>query len=210
VKIRVWAYLNCGRFVLNKYPLLPQDSTIIQGLKGCERERLKQEKLLYEENAYLIEKEGCHKHRLSYDESISAYHDALRSVIENIVHDRFDGNSSIKTYLYKIFSHKCIDQIRKNTTNKNGVHNTAPLPELVNQLPDSARTIVECMMTRELKERVKEELKALGKKSKEILLLYEDGLTDKEIAERLSYNNAAVAKTTRLRCLEKLRAKVVG
>jgi RNA polymerase sigma factor (sigma-70 family) len=190
--------------------LLAQDTIIIQGLKGSERERHRQEKTLYEENEYLIVREGCHKHRLSYDESVSAYHDALRSVVDNIMTDRFDGNSSIKTYLYKIFSHKCIDQIRKNTTNKSGVHNTAPLPELIDQLPDSARTIIESMITREMKERVKEELKVLGEKCKEILLLYEEGLTDKEIAEELSYNNAAVAKTTRLRCLDKLRAKVVG
>jgi RNA polymerase sigma factor (sigma-70 family) len=190
--------------------LLLQDTTIIQGLKGNKRERQRQEQILYEENEYLIVREGCHKHRLSYDESRSAYHDALMSVVENIVNDRFDGNSSIKTYLYKIFSHKCIDQIRKNTTNKSGVHNTAPLPEQIDQLPDSARTIVESIITQQLKEKVKEELKTLGEKCREILLLYEDGLTDKEIAERLSYNNAAVAKTTRLRCLDKLRAKVVG
>jgi hypothetical protein len=41
-------------------------------------------------------------------------------------------------------------------------------------------------------------------------LMFEDGLTDKEIAELLSYNNAAVVKTTRLRCLDKLREKVAG
>ena len=190
--------------------MLSQDTTIIQGLKGSDRDRLKQEEILYKENVYLIEKEGCHKHRLSYDDSTSAYHDALRSVIENIINDRFDGNSSIKTYLYKIFSHKCIDQIRKNTTNKSGVHNTEPLPELIDQLPDSARTIVESIMTRQLKEKVKEELNTLCEKCREVLILYEDGLTDKEIAERLSYNNAAVAKTTRLRCLDRLRVKVVG
>ena len=190
--------------------MLSQDTTIIQGLKGSDRERLRQEKVLYVENEYLVVKEGCHKHRLSYDESISAYHDALRSVVENILNDRFDGNSSIKTYLYKIFSHKCIDQIRKNTTNKSGVHNTAPLPELIDQLPDSARTVIEDIITRELKEKVKEQLMALGEKCRDILLLYEAGLSDKEIAEQLSYNNAAVAKTTRLRCLDRLRVKVVG
>jgi RNA polymerase sigma factor (sigma-70 family) len=190
--------------------LLSQDTPIIQGLKGSDRERQKQENVLYTENEYLIIKEGCHKHRLSYDESKSAYHDALMSVVENIILDRFDGNSSIKTYLYKIFSHKCIDQIRKNTTNKSGVHNTVPLPDLVDQLPDGSRTIVESIMTQQLKDKVKEQLMVLGEKCKEILLLYEDGLTDKEIAEQLSYNNAAVAKTTRLRCLEKLRGKVIG
>jgi len=40
--------------------------------------------------------------------------------------------------------------------------------------------------------------------------MFEDGVSDKEIAEALAYNNAAVVKTTRLRCLEKLRDKVRG
>jgi RNA polymerase sigma factor (sigma-70 family) len=190
--------------------LQSQDITIIQGLRGSERERRTQENILYLENEYLIIKEGCHKHRLTYDESKSAYHDALQSVIQNIIDDRFDGNSSIKTYFFKIFSHKCIDQIRKNTTIKSGVHNTAPLPELMDQLPDNGKTIIEGLITQELKDKILEQLPLLGEKCKEILLLYEDGLSDKEIAEELSYNNAAVAKTTRLRCLDRLRAKVIG
>lgn len=190
--------------------MLPHDITIIEGLKGNARERHQQEEVLYKAYEYFI-KEGCFKYRLTYEDSSSAYHDAFRSVVDNIIQNHFDGNSSLKTYFYKIFQNKCIDQGRKNATNKNEVHKAAPLPdEMINQLPDSAGTIVESMMTKELKDEVMMQLKTLGEKCVEILLMYERDLTDKEIAERLSYNNAAVAKTTRLRCLEKLRAKVLG
>jgi DNA-binding CsgD family transcriptional regulator len=65
-------------------------------------------------------------------------------------------------------------------------------------------------MTSELKAVIKKQLDAIGQKCKEVLLMFEDGLTDKEIAEILSYSNAAVVKTTRLRCLDKLREKVAG
>jgi RNA polymerase sigma-70 factor (ECF subfamily) len=188
--------------------LLPQDTTIIQGLKGNDKERRKQQDVLYHAYEYFIE-EGCRKYRLTHEDSASAYSDAFVSAVDNIVYDRFDGHSSIKTYFYQIFSNKCIDLVRKNATNKNEVHRAAPLPDMLNQLPDSARDIIEKMMTRELKEKVKTQLEAVGDKCKEILLLYEEGLTDKEIAGRLSYNNAAVAKTTRLRCLDKLRVKVL-
>jgi RNA polymerase sigma-70 factor (ECF subfamily) len=85
-----------------------------------------------------------------------------------------------------------------------------PVPEMLNQLPDAAKTIVERLMTGELKAKIKEQLNAIGEKCKEILLMFEDGVSDKEIAEALAYNNAAVVKTTRLRCLEKLRDKVRG
>jgi len=85
-----------------------------------------------------------------------------------------------------------------------------PVPEMMNQLPDAAKTIVERLMSNELKAKVKEQLNNIGEKCREILLMFEDGLSDREIAEELAYNNAAVVKTTRLRCLEKLRERLHG
>jgi hypothetical protein len=40
-------------------------------------------------------------------------------------------------------------------------------------------------------------------------LLFEDGYSDKEIAVQMEYNTPEVVKTTRLRCLEKLREKMI-
>ncbi|MEP6683417.1 MAG: hypothetical protein ABJA35_09160, partial [Parafilimonas sp.] len=96
------------------------------------------------------------------------------------------------------------------TTNKQQVHKTMPVADAMNHLPDNARNIIEKLVTSELKAIVKKQLDAIGQKCKEVLLMFEDGLTDKEIAEHLSYSNAAVVKTTRLRCLDKLREKVTG
>lgn len=187
--------------------MLHPDADIIFGLKAGIKQRSQYEQILYNQYDYFID-EGCRKQNINYDESFSAYSDAVLSAIHNIVNDQFDGRSSIKTYLYQIFFNKCIDLIRKNATNKQQVHKTTPVPELVNQLPDNAKTIVERLMNTELKARIKAQLAAIGEKCKEVLLMFEDGLSDKEIAQELSYNNAAVVKTTRLRCLEKLREKV--
>jgi RNA polymerase sigma factor (sigma-70 family) len=188
---------------------LKQDTDILYGLKAGYAERNRHEKIFYQQYCYFID-EGCRKYHLNYDDSFSAYSDALLSAIHNIVDNRFDGRSSIKTYLYQIFSNKCIDLVRKNTTNKQQVHKTMPVADAMNHLPDSARNIIEKLVTSELKATVKKQLDAIGQKCKDILLMFEDGLTDKEIAEQLSYSNAAVVKTTRLRCLDKLREKVVG
>jgi RNA polymerase sigma-70 factor (ECF subfamily) len=188
---------------------LEQDTTILHGLKADYAERCRQEKILYQQYYYFID-EGCRKYSLNYDDSFSAYSDALLSAIHNIVDSRFDGRSSIKTYLYQIFSNKCIDLVRKNTTNKQQVHKTMPVADALNHLPDNAKNIIEKLMTSELKAVIKKQLDAIGQKCKEVLLMFEDGLTDREIAELLSYSNAAVVKTTRLRCLDKLREKVAG
>jgi len=186
---------------------LEQDTQILHGLKADYAERCRQEKQLYERYFYFVD-EGCKKYSLNYDDSFSAYSDALLSAIHNIINDRFDGRSSLKTYLYQIFSNKCIDLVRKNATNKQQVHKTMPVADTLNQLPDNVKNVVEKLVTSELKANIKKQLENIGQKCKEVLVMFEDGLTDKEIAELLAYSNAAVVKTTRLRCLEKLREKI--
>jgi len=188
---------------------LEQDSQIIYGLKAGYSERHRQEKLFYQQYAYFVE-EGCRKYNLSYDDSFSAYSDAVLSALHNIINERFDGRSSLKTYLYQIFSNKCIDLVRKKTTNKQQVHKTMPVADAMNQLPDNVKNAIEKLVTSELKANIRNQLETIGQKCKELLLMFEDGLTDKEIAEQLSYSNAAVVKTTRLRCLDKLREKIAG
>ena len=183
------------------------DATIIEELKGSQSQRNRQEKILYNEYAYFIN-EGCRKYNLTQEDSFSAYSDAFLSAVVNIVSNRFDGRSSIKTYFYQIFSNKCIDLIRKNTTNKHQVFKTMEMPELMNQLPDAARNAVGRMIENQQLQAMRESMEKIGSRCKELLLLFEEGYSDKEIAGRLQYNNAAVVKTTRLRCLDKLRERV--
>ena len=180
------------------------DIEIIRGLQATAKERTEQEKNLYKQYEYFIH-EGCKKYKLVHDDSFSAYSDAVLSTILTIVSNKFDGHSSLKTYLFQIFSNKCIDLVRKNTTNKHQVHQTMEIPELMVQLPDNARTIIERLIDQQKLAAVKEHLQMIGDKCKEILLLFEDGFTDKQIAEQLQYNSSAVAKTTRLRCLDRLK-----
>ena len=82
------------------------------------------------------------------------------------------------------------------------------IPELMGQLPDNARTIIERLIDQQNMATIKENLQMIGGKCMEILLLFEDGYTDKQIAEQLQYNSSAVAKTTRLRCLERLKDRM--
>ena len=184
-----------------------QDQEILQGLKAGYKERIARENALYLQYNYFIN-EGCRKYNLVYDDSFSAYSDALISAIHNIISNSFDGRSSFKTYLFQIFSNKCIDLVRKNTTNKQSMHQNNVIPELVGQLSDGARNVIEKLIDEQKRAAIKTKLETIGEKCKEILLLFEDGLTDREIAEELSYNTAAVAKTTRLRCLDKLRGSM--
>ncbi len=183
------------------------DSQIINGLMINNGQRARFEKALYLQYEYFIE-EGSRKHNLNYDDSFSAYSDAVLAVIQNVKNNTFNNKSSLKTYLFQIFSNKCIDLIRKSTTNKQRVHQSAGEPDLLDYLPDNAKHVIEKLMDQQKTLVIKQNLELISEKCKEILLLFEDGYNDHEIAGLLIYNNAAVAKTTRLRCLEKIKEKM--
>ena len=52
---------------------------------------------------------------------------------------------------------------------------------------------------------LKEKLGSLEDKCRQLLLFWGDNYSDKEIAAMLYYKTADVVKTSRLRCLEKMR-----
>jgi RNA polymerase sigma factor (sigma-70 family) len=183
------------------------DREIIEGLQlNCDQ-RAHFEKTLYLQYRYFID-EGSKKYTLGYEDSFSAYSDAIISVIKNIINKSFNNNSSLKTYLFQIYSNKCIDLIRKKTTNVQKVNQSVAEPELLSHLPDKAKNVIEKLIERQKMLEIKQNLELIGEKCKEILLLFEDGYSDKEIAEKLAYNTASVAKTTRMRCLEKIKEKM--
>jgi RNA polymerase sigma-70 factor (ECF subfamily) len=184
-----------------------QDEEIIEGLLQRNHQRQVFERELYQKYNYFIN-EGCRKYNMNFDDSFSAYSDAVLSVIHNVINSSFASRSSLKTYLYKVYSNKCIDFIRKKTTNKEKVNDSAMEPELLGQLPDSAKIIIERLIDKQKIVALKQYLAEIGEKCQKILLLFQDGYSDKEIAEQLAYNSASVAKVTRLRCLEKMRERM--
>ncbi|MEJ7681329.1 MAG: sigma-70 family RNA polymerase sigma factor [Segetibacter sp.] len=179
------------------------DTAIINGLLSNYKQRVPFEKEFYLQYEYFIQ-EGCRKYHLTYEDSFSAYSDAVLAAINNIINNRFDNKFSLKTYLFQIFNNKCVDFIRKNSNNKQQVHNSTVTPELLTHLPDTVKSAIEKLIDQEKISAVTGYVDAIDEKCKEILLLSAEGYTDKEIAEKLAYNNAAVAKTSRLRCREKI------
>lgn len=186
------------------------EESIITGLRSAGSERRLWEKKLYESYFYLIN-HGARKYRISEDDAASVYSDTIISVIENIVSHRFEGRSSLKSFTYQIFINKCVDVVRKNTTNKSTVNNNAVMVDsLVMSLPDTSRNIVQKLIEQSDQFELRQKLKELGEKCRQVLMLFEDGYTDREISTAMNYNSAEVVKTTRLRCLEKLREKIIA
>ena len=169
--------------------------------------RARAEKELYGRYVYLI-RLGERQYHLDPELSASVYSDTIISLINNIVAHRFQSRSSLKSYVHQIFMNKCVDEVRKKTTKKSAVnHHTREIDDLVNVLPDAARNAVQRMIDDNDQKILYDLVSELGDKCRQLLLLFEDGYEDKEIAAQMNYNSSDVVKTSRLRCMEKLRAR---
>ena len=180
-----------------------RDRQIIENLQKKGIDKRKGEEELYTTYLYFIQ-QGMRKHSLSEQESFDAYSDTVLSAIEKITNGSFEGLSSLKTWLYQIFHNKCVDLFRKRTTNKNSVHQTVSITGLLH-LSDNAQSIIQRLIDKTDFTILRRKLDNLGDTCRQLLLLSADGYTDKEIAAITQYKTAEVVKTSRLRCMDKLR-----
>jgi len=180
------------------------DLDIINNLLHEGVDRRKAEELLFTRYAYFKE-QAMRKYSFAEEDAFDIYSDTILSAIPKIIDRSFEGRSSLKTWLFQIFHNKCVDFIRKKTTNKSSVNKSVGIPEVLVQVADSAKTILQELMDRTDKDQIRQKLNELGDNCKKILWQWAEGYSDKEIAVALDYKTADVVKTSRLRCLEKLR-----
>jgi RNA polymerase sigma factor (sigma-70 family) len=180
------------------------DQEIIEQLRQSGIDKRRSEEQLFNRFSYFI-REGMSKHALSEDESFNAYSDTILAALENIRNTHFEARASLKTYLYQIFHNKCVDLLRKRTTNKNSVHRYESISDRLMLLSDTARSVVQKLIDKADWNLLKEKLKELEEKCRQLLMFWGENYSDKEIASLLNYKTADVVKTSRLRCLERLR-----
>ncbi|MEO7488157.1 MAG: hypothetical protein ABIU77_13690, partial [Ferruginibacter sp.] len=68
-----------------------------------------------------------------------------------------------------------------------------------------AKTVVQQLVEQTDMDMLKNKMNELGDNCRQLLTLFADSYTDKEIATAMDFKSADVVKTSRLRCLEKLR-----
>ena len=180
------------------------DRDIIHNLLQDGIDRKKGEEQLFSQYAYFVE-QAMHKYSFPEDEAFDIYADTIIAAIARITHHSFEGRSSLKTWLFQIFHHKCVDLIRKKATNKSSVHRAQSISDIFLQMADTAKTVIQEMMEKTDKSQLKQKLEEIGDNCRRILMQWAEGYSDKEIAASMEYKTADVVKTSRLRCLEKLR-----
>lgn len=180
------------------------DEELIRNLQQDDRNRRKTEELLFNRHMYFI-RDGMHRYSIPEEDAFDAYSDSILQGIDNISRGLFEKRASIKTYLFRIFNNKCVDHIRKKTTNKNVVHQTAPLSGMLDMISDPAKNVVQQLVERSDLDALKLKVKELGENCRKLLEWFSEGFSDKEIATHMEYKTGDVVKTSRLRCLDKLR-----
>ena len=184
--------------------LLPDERELIDNIEQNGSERKKGEERLFTRYAYFI-KEAIHKYSLSEEEAFDVYSDAILSAIEKISNGSFQRRSSLKTWVYQIFHNKYVDFIRKKSTNRSSVHRTLSISDPMFEVADTSKTIIQELMDKTDWKLLREKLNQIGDNCRQMLLLWADGYSDKEIAISMEYKTSDVVKTSRLRCLEKLK-----
>ena len=72
-------------------------------------------------------------------------------------------------------------------------------------LSDTAKSVIHKLVEQADIALLKQKLNELGDNCRQLLVLSAEGNSDKQIAEQMEYKTADVVKTSRLRCLERLR-----
>jgi RNA polymerase sigma factor (sigma-70 family) len=184
------------------------DQEIIENLLLGQQASRKAEEQLFSTYSYYI-KEGMRRYSLQEEEAFDAYSDTIISAVQSIVDGTFERRSSLKTYLYKVFMNRCVDVIRKNTTNKSSIYRTLEVSSMLQNMSDGAKNIIQQLAERSDLEEMKRRLSQLGDACKSLLMMFAEGYSDREIALSMEYKSADVVKTSRLRCLQKLRQQYV-
>lgn len=180
------------------------DLEIIHGLKKGGNTRQTSESKLFKTYQYFVSN-AVHKYALEEQDLQSVYCDSFMAVVQQILDGRFQGGATLKTFFYRIFSNKCIDAVRKKTTNKASIHQTEWIEDW-HHLSNKAANALKSIINKEMVDEVKQAFKQIGEKCNAILTAWSKGYSAQEISDNLGYKSPQSVRTTKSRCMEKLLA----
>jgi RNA polymerase sigma factor (sigma-70 family) len=174
------------------------DEEIISGLKSC-NERLKDNILshLYKEYYSEMTNYIIFNHKLNLHEAQDLFQDGMIDFYENVVNEKFNRQSGIKTYLFSIMKFKTLNKI--NSTQQIGYYEDYK-KEIDNiSVPfDSNNNDSKAGLLNEI-------MNKLGETCKNVLVDYyynKNSMT--EIAGKYNFSDEKSAKTQKYKCLKKL------
>jgi len=175
------------------------DEEIMAGLRAEGNKAQRITNYLFDKYRGLVYK-GINRYRLSEEDALDVYSDAIIAVGLQVRNGKFRGESKLSTYLFKIFYNRCINKVRDLKSKQ---------LDLVEEMPDypqAGQSILQAMITQEEVNKLISFLNQLGDRCKEIILMREYyGYTMDEIAEKIGFKTARSVSAMKARCRAKLK-----
>lgn len=176
------------------------DQEILESCRAGGAKRERAISYLYKQYMGYVYDAQTRYNQLSVDELRDAYGEAVVGISRQIDNEALRGESSLGTYLFRSFSNRCVDKIRRNASNK------ADWVSEIPSLPDRARNMLEEMVLSEKFQALAPFLEKIGEKCKQILMDAEYyGYSQDEIAVRIGAKNAGTVSSLKHRCMKRLR-----
>ncbi|MEZ4826530.1 MAG: sigma-70 family RNA polymerase sigma factor [Bacteroidia bacterium] len=136
----------------------------------------------------------------SREEAKDIFQDAIVNLLVSVREGKFEGKSSITTYLYAISKNLWYRRFNRSVRED----------EWKNAQPDDAQDISPelNMMDTDQRKLVGELLDSLKIKCREVLVLWAEKYSMKEIADQLGYQNEQVVRNKKNHCLNELKEMV--
>lgn len=143
---------------------------------------------------------GQRQYRISEEEAIEAYEDALIGLTRQLHKADFQLQASIGGYLYRAFCNRCVDRVRKNSSM------TMESIDEMHFLSAKARNHLQALLEKEEVGQLISLMDKIGQKCKRLLLEAEYyGYSIDELVQRLGFKDANSLASQKHRCMKKLR-----
>lgn len=145
------------------------------------------------------------KFRITEEEAVDHYQETIMAFYENTVNGSVIlTDSSIKTYIFGIGKNKILQQFDANRRNEKHTPSIAEHYRFLLNDSESAGLFEQASAI------TAKVLESLGDGCKEILrLFYFEKRSMTEIAQALGHKNEGVTRTSKKRCLEKIRSSIL-
>lgn len=177
------------------------ENILVKKAKNKDHKAFEKIVIMYQDKVYNTAMKMCKNEHDAYDVSQEVFLRLYKSL------DKFKGDSSLSTYIYRITTNICIDFYRQNKQDANTISLYGENDDEEYELPiaDTAPSPEQYAQNGEMIEALKQGISMLGDDHKKMIVLREiNGLSYKEIA-RVTGINEATVKTKILRAREKLR-----
>ena len=133
---------------------------------------------------------------------LDIFHDTIIQLVKSIRMGKYQGDSPILVYFMGIYRNKCREALRQTT----GVRATLEIP--AQDIAD-LQSPLDFILNDGLKALLRKIIQRLDDKCKELLTLWSQKYSMKEISEQMQLSNQRIAITYNARCKKKL-IKLIG